>query len=284
MLEIHSLTDDDIQDAMQLSTQAGWNQIDADWERLLQLCPDGCFAGVLGDDLVATTTVITYGDVSWVGMVLVDEEHRSQGYGSRIFERGLEYAREHGGTVIGLDATPHGEPIYRKYGFEAVETVYRWEGRLRSPGGDDATDRVTRHQQPDSAAVRRLCDFDRRQLGEDRGSLLRALIAEPDVSVFSSRGPSGIDGYAIVRPGRTHWQIGPIASTTSSTVDALLGAVSDAFEGCDVLVDAPERNSRSVLESVGLTRNRELVRMTYPDAERALLADSVHAFVDFAFG
>jgi GNAT superfamily N-acetyltransferase len=284
MFEIRSLTADDLQDAKRLSTQAGWNQIDADWERLLRLSPAGCFAGMADGKLVATTTVITHDDVSWIGMVLVDEAHRSQGYGSRIFERGLEYARKHGGDIIGLDATPLGEPIYRKYGFETVETVYRREGRLRRPDGTEATDRVTRHRRLVSAEVSRLCAFDRRQLGEDRGPLLRALLAESEVSVFSSRATSGIDGYAIARPGRTHWQIGPIISTTSEKLDALLTAVSDAFEGCAVIVDAPERIDDAMLESVGLTRNRELVRMTYPEAERALRPDSVRAFVDFAFG
>lgn len=98
MLDVRPLTADDLDAARGLSTQAGWNQIAADWRRFLRLSPTGCFAGVVDDEVVATTAVITYGtDVSWIGMVLVDERHRGQGYGSRIFERGLEYAEREGG-------------------------------------------------------------------------------------------------------------------------------------------------------------------------------------------
>lgn len=284
MLEIRSLTIDDVQDAIRLSTQAGWNQIDADWERLVRLCPDGCFAGLLDGELVATTTVITYDDVSWIGMVLVDEEHRKQGYGSRIFERGLTYARTHGGSVIGLDATPYGEPIYRKYGFETVGPVYRWEGQLQLPDGLVEPDRITQHEQLNDDDSEALCEFDRRELGVERGALLRTLVAEPDVSVFFSYEKGSIDGYVIARPGRTHWQLGPIVSTSADSATALLGVVAEAFEGCSVIVDTPEQTNDSMLESIGLARDRELARMTSPDAERALLAESVQAIVDFAFG
>jgi GNAT superfamily N-acetyltransferase len=140
MLDVRALTVDDLDAARGLSTRAGWNQMAADWKRFLTLSPGGCFAGVVDGEVVATTAVIIYGgSVSWIGMVLVDERHRSRGYGSRIFERGLEYATSEGGSVVGLDATHLGEPIYRKYGFERVEPVFRWQGTLRPSGSEGGT-------------------------------------------------------------------------------------------------------------------------------------------------
>ncbi|MCU4743264.1 GNAT family N-acetyltransferase [Natronoglomus mannanivorans] len=291
MLEIRSLTDDDLEDAMELSTQVGWNQIGADWERFLSLSPEGCFAGTVDGELVATTTVITYGDdVSWIGMVLVDEDHRSQGYGGQIFERGLEYARERGGDIVGLDATHLGEPIYQKYGFEGVATVFRWRGTLREhePGSLECDERAPCVERLESRHVDTLCEFDRRHVGTDRSALFRKLLAEPDVrGYYASDSPdsSRLDGYAIARPGRTGWQIGPIVTADSSAIGPLLRTVSIELDGRDVIVDAPERDPvTSQLESIGLSRDRELVRMTYPTTEPALLTDSVRSFVDFAFG
>lgn len=291
MFEIRSLTDDDLEDAMELSTQVGWNQIDADWERFLSLCPEGCFAGTIDGELVATTTVITYGDdVSWIGMVLVDEDHRSQGYGGRIFERGLEYARECGGDVVGLDATHLGEPIYQKYGFEGVAPVFRWHGTLREhePRNLGCDERSPRVERLESRHVDSLCEFDRRHVGADRSALLRELLAESDVRGYYASDPrdSGrIDGYAIARPGRTSWQLGPIVTADSSAIGPLLRTASTALDGRDVIVDAPERDPvTSQLASIGLSRDRELVRMTYPGAAPALLTDEVRAFVDFASG
>ncbi|USZ72239.1 GNAT family N-acetyltransferase [Natronosalvus halobius] len=295
MLEIRPLTADDLDDALTLSTQAGWNQHPADWERLLACCSAGCFAGTVDGDLVATTTVITYGsdgngaDVSWVGMVLVDETHRGQGFGSRIFEHGLDYALGNGGDIVGLDATHLGEPIYRNYGFESVEPVFRWQGMLprpedvadeREPGtGRETIERLTL---PDVDAV---FEFDRHHVGVDRSTLLQELFAEPEVRGFYSQTSAGIEGYAIIRPGRTHWQIGPLVAAEPSVVDPLLRAVSADLPGEKVIVDSPERGATtSSLEALGLARERELVRMTYPDRESALATESVHGFLDFAFG
>lgn len=287
MFEVRSLTADDLDDAEELSAQAGWNQITADWERFLTTCPEGCFAGTVDGELAATTAVITYGrDVSWIGMVLVDERHRSQGYGSRIFERGLEYARDHGGDLIGLDATPLGEPIYRKYGFERVEPVFRWQGTLRaSEHGGGERNPAECVEQVTSDDVDTVCEFDRRYVGIDRSALLRELIAEPAVRGYRSYDSTEPTGYVIVRPGRTHWQIGPIVTAQPSTIEPLLRAVSVDFGGCDVIVDTPDRTDITThLGNRGLSRARELVRMTYPEPESALATDSVHAFLDFAFG
>ncbi len=281
MLELRSLRPADVDDAMALSRQAGWNQVPADWERLLSLAPEGCFAGWVDGDLVATATVVTYGPVSWIGMVLVDEDHRSQGYGSRIFERGLEYAREAGGRIIGLDATHLGEPIYGKYGFETVATVFRWQGELASDGTGADPDRV---RQLSSADGDDLAAFDRRQAGVDRGDLLEELLGEEGVRGYGLDGPDGaLAGYAIVRPGRTHRQIGPIVADGEG-IAPLLSAVAADLDG-SVIVDAPADDPIAPhLAAMGLERDRELLRMTYPEPEPALLGESVRAFTCFAFG
>jgi GNAT superfamily N-acetyltransferase len=287
MLDVRALTSDDLDAARGLSTRAGWNQTAADWKRFLTLSPGGCFAGVVDGEVVATTAVVTYGgSVSWIGMVLVDERHRSRGYGSRIFERGLEYATSEGGSVVGLDATHLGEPIYRKYGFERVEPVFRWQGTLRPSGSEGGTrttvERVDRVSPEDVGPLR---DFDREHVEVDRSALLRELLEEPDVRGYLARESTRVTGYAIVRPGRTARQIGPIVAARPETIDPLLRAVARQFEGQSVIVDAPGRVVlSSALERRGLARDRELVRMTSPEPESVLTTDSVYAFLDFAFG
>lgn len=59
-MEIRHLTTADVPAALELVKQAGWNQVSADWHRLLDLEPDGCFGGYVDGDLVATTTLCTY--------------------------------------------------------------------------------------------------------------------------------------------------------------------------------------------------------------------------------
>ncbi|MFC7230925.1 GNAT family N-acetyltransferase [Saliphagus sp. GCM10025308] len=180
-----------------------------------------------------------------MGMVLVDEAHRGQGFGSRIFEHGLEYARENGGGLVGLDATHLGEPIYRNYGFERVEPVFRWQGTLPRPE-DLADEQEPRHDKETierltSPDVDAILEFDCRHVGVDRSTLLEELFAEPEVRGFYSRTSTGIEGYAVIRPGRTHWQIGPLVAAKPSVVGPLLRAVSADLAGEAVIVDSPER-------------------------------------------
>ena len=59
------MTTDDLPLGMRLKAQAGWNQVSADWQRFLELEPDGCFVGQWHGQPVATTTTCVFGSVAW---------------------------------------------------------------------------------------------------------------------------------------------------------------------------------------------------------------------------
>src|SRR5689334_13481661 len=91
-LEIRRLSQGDIPAAMRLKELAGWNQSDRDWQRLIELEPEGCFAAWVGDHMVATTTTTTYGQaLAWVGMVLVAPEYRRLGIATSLMRQALGY-------------------------------------------------------------------------------------------------------------------------------------------------------------------------------------------------
>src|SRR5687768_10315056 len=95
MLKVDRLSESDIDAALRLSTAAGWNQLGADWRRLIDLWPQFCLAGRVDGALVATATLAVYpqtaaglhaSPVGWVGMILVDPAHRRRGYGGAMFD------------------------------------------------------------------------------------------------------------------------------------------------------------------------------------------------------
>lgn len=53
----------------------------------------------------------------YVWGVYVEPEHRSQGIGSRLTQRAVEYLRSRHCTRVILHASPSGQPIYKKLGF-----------------------------------------------------------------------------------------------------------------------------------------------------------------------
>ena len=122
----------DVGAALRLSTQAGWNQLEADWLRLVSLWPDACFA-VRDDErsVIATSTLASFGGVGWVGMVLVDESLRGRGIGGAV----LRAAVAAGASLdaIGLDATDSGMPVYAKHGFAPQVGINRWGGSVTRP-------------------------------------------------------------------------------------------------------------------------------------------------------
>jgi GNAT superfamily N-acetyltransferase len=280
MLDISLLRRADLDAALRLSTQAGWNQVLTDWERFLALAPEGCFGGYVDGDLVATTCVATHDNsVSWIGMVLVEEAHRQQGYGTAMFDRGLTYARTNGGGDVGLDATELGAPLYHKRGFRSTVTVERWAGTLTR-----ATPHESEHDVYSVTDVDAVVALDT-VLGIDRSELLTRLCAEDGVTALVAGDSAGPVGYAIVRPGRIHPQIGPILAPDATAASSLLNGVASTLSDTAVIVDmvASERTT-TLFREHGLERRRKLSRMSYESTEPLLTGTKVWAVVDFAWG
>src|SRR5207244_12045682 len=104
------------------------NQIEEDWQRVLDLEPEGCFGIERGGRLAATTTAICYGRrLAWIGMVLTDPEYRGQGLATQLMRHTLEFLDGRGLDWIKLDATAMGRPIYRKLGFVDECEIERWK-------------------------------------------------------------------------------------------------------------------------------------------------------------
>lgn len=278
-LEIGRLTDDDLAAARQLSTQSGWNQTEADWRRLLSLLPETCFAGRVDGNLVATSTLAIHGTkIGWIGMVLVDEAHRRRGYGSAIFERALEAALDRNLEIIGLDATDAGCAVYRQYGFVEVGKIDRWASTLRVR--DVNADVTTVREQTEVSEV---ISFDRRFGGGDRRALLEHLLDSSGVTGLLRRRDGELRGYAIVRPGRTRPQVGPVVALDYGDVEALLSAVAKRVDDAIIDVHRDEKIS-SVLERYGLDVQRQLRRMTHEEPQRVLDGDAIVAGAGFEWG
>jgi len=276
-LHIDQLAQDDLSEAQELSTSVGWNQTYEDWQRLLDLLPETCFAGHVDGELVATSSLATYGDrFGWVGMVLVDSDHRRQGYGSAMFERALECGLAADLDVVGLDATDAGRRVYDEYGFERIGGIDRWRGNIQSLDYSVSAGSIS-----DVDAV---VAFDTDRSGADRGRLLEHLLDSETVIGLRVPADSEIRGFTIVRPGRTCPQVGPLVVTDLDALTDLLAAVSHHVTD-EIVIDALDRDRyRDPLEQAGLSVSRSLHRMTYNGATPALDGSGIVAATGFPWG
>jgi len=270
---------EDLGDGLRLSTQAGWNQMAADWKRTLDLCPDGVFAGRLDGRVVATASVAAIiTKVRWIGLILVDESVRGRGYGSLMMDHCLAEARRTGDEIVGLDASDLGRPVYLKKGFVDVAPIDRWTGTLSAAGNPRGVDQIGLE------SFDQLADLDQKACGVDRSPLLRNLLGDPEVICVASHG-KGMEGFAFLLPGRVSPHLGPVIARDGAILDDLLRSLARPLDGKSVFVDALRTPANSyALERSGLTITRRLTRMTLGQPHQVLMGPLVRAVVSFTWG
>jgi GNAT superfamily N-acetyltransferase len=251
--ELRRLTLGDVAAGFALSSEAGWNQSEADWRFLLAA---GTGVGIDdGGRLVATAIVLPVGErIGWIAMVLVAVSHRKRGFATRMMDWAVQHCGR-AGLVAALDATPAGREVYRRLGFDDGPRILR----LGAPAGfgreDGAIGRL------DVAAI---LDLDRRVFGVDRAVVLRELASRTPSLALACRRAGRIVGYALGRVGRLAHEVGPIVAQDDSAALALLrtacakagtaAVIADVFEGRRGFVDA--------LVGAGWTEQRPYTRMS----------------------
>jgi predicted N-acetyltransferase YhbS len=254
-IEIRPLAQDDVPAAVRLKDQVGWNQTAADWEFLLRASPEGCFAAQCEGRVVGTAATIVYQDqVAWVGMVVVDPAHRGQGIGTSLLERAIRYLDDRRTPTAKLDATPHGKPLYEKFGFVAEYPIERWmlARSLARPAP----------RQP-LEDIEDVLSLDREAFGADRSALLRALARRAPHLTLAQREEQRVVGYAFGRRGSRADQLGPWMARSAAVAAALLDEFLNRSGRELVFVDCLVQNPwpLPLLKTRGFELSRPLTRM-----------------------
>ena len=260
---IRTMNAADLPAALRLSTSVGWNQIMADWHRMLLLEPGGCFVAERDGDVVGTTLCCTFGSIAWLAMVIVREDQRGFGLGREMVRSGLDYAAQRGVRTVRLDATRLGEAVYRKLGFVPQFELVRMGGIVSAPAANTASDYQI--AEAGTSQFEEIIGLDRDGTRTDRGKLLRALFSEwSPLIVLSSVGR--IDGFIASRHGRLSTQFGPMSGTENAAVDLFAHALTKSC-GQPVIADIPVHRESllQVARDFGLMEQRTLLRMCYGD-------------------
>jgi GNAT superfamily N-acetyltransferase len=261
---IRLLAEADVARAKQLSDAAGWNQTEEDWRLLIEMEPDACFGYESDGWLVATTTLVSYGEtLAWIGMVLTDAAYRGKGIARQLVAKAIQVADARKIPTIKLDATDMGRPLYKSLGFQDEQPIERWS-RDGSPAGP----------QPDYP-THPIPTYDVRAFGANRTKVLGQLAKRARLIVADG-------GYVMSRPGARAGYIGPCVAFSPSVAEQLIEAVLDGWQYMDVL--ASTWYVVEVAERLGFQRVRQLTRMRrgldlFPSDER-----NVYAIAGFEWG
>jgi len=257
---VRRMTPADIPAGLRLCRACHWNQLAEDWRVFLELPGGSCRLALNatgpGETVVGTVASLRYGPhFTWLAMMLVDPQLRRSGIGSQLLEAELDSLAAE--ASVRLDATPAGEPLYRRYRFTAEYELVRLKATV-------AADRF----QPEPGAARpiqaedlpAIFAMDREVFGEDRSALLRT---------FHQRAPqlawvaAGGAGYTFGRPGHLYTQLGPIVAREAPAARQLVAHCLARQAGATFNIDAISAAPPWIdwLQSAGFVVERPFLRM-----------------------
>lgn len=267
--EVRPLGTADLAAAVGLSTTAGWNQTEHDWRMLMELAPEGCFGIEADHTLVATTTLISYGQrLAWIGMVLTQPEYRRRGFARTLVTHSIDVADSMGIRTVKLDATDQGQHLYESLGFEAEGLIERWArpgtSNLLTAKGELCSDQ--------------LLASDLAAFGADRSAMLANLATRSQVH-------TGDNAYLFVRAGRNTAYLGPSVADDSALAQALITSALQAHSSVAWSWDLLRANQKAIAlaSELGFTRQRVLTRMRRGEPLRGR-DDMVYAIAGFELG
>jgi predicted N-acetyltransferase YhbS len=226
MMTLRPMAHADIAYGLRLCRASNWNQLEDDWRFFLD---HGGAALAEQDGVIAGSVAwLPFGrDFAWLSMMLVDPDQRRAGIGSRLMESALDALRLQ--PCVRLDATPAGEPLYRRFGFNAEYDL----ARARVAGDSARSPRVRRIESADLPAI---FARDREVFGADRGALLADLWRRAPQFAWMSEG-----AYCFGRPGFRYPQIGPVVADNAGLAREVVGHCAALHEGEGFAIDIPRR-------------------------------------------
>jgi GNAT superfamily N-acetyltransferase len=255
---LRRMTHKDIPLGMRLKSLVGWNQLEADWEMLLDAGSEGNFVAVHNGIEVGTVTTVTYDRrFSWIGMMLVDPAFRRRGIGRSLLIAAIKSAAKYG--AVRLDATPVGKRLYDSLGFRDEYRLVRME-RMAAPlvaQPVDDCDHVTH------CRLRDIVRYDAPIFGAARQMVLGPLFRNaPQYAYYVTRDDK-LSGYCLGRSGSSFEQIGPIVAAHAGIAQALMLSALRRCAQKDVIVDVPIEHEgwmRYLIE-LGFAEQRPFIRM-----------------------
>ena len=260
---VRAMTADDIPAGLRLCRDSRWNQLEDDWRFFLE---HGAAALAVRRDVVGSVAWLPFGrDFAWLSMMLVDTAERRSGIGSQLMEAALEGI---GGLLVRLDATPAGEPLYRRFGFEGE---YQLERTKISGGEQRQSPRVRAIERADLPSI---FARDREVFGADRSALLADLYRRAPELAWT------VDGaYCFGRPGHLYWQLGPVVAESCEAARELVGHCVATQDRRTFAIDVPHRP-----DGLAFTVERPFLRMTRGVPRRHGIPEQVFAIAGPEFG
>ena len=271
MIDFRVMGSGDLDYFMRLMDMVGWGMTPGDYERMLRFSQDGLFiASIDGVDLGMVAS-INYGEIAWIGNLVVLPESRGMGVGAALMTHAIEHLKFNGAKAIRLDGVQLAVPLYRRLGFKDAYWSLRYTGVASS--GD-----VSGVKQMKESDLDVVGDFDELVFKDSRHDVIKYTYEKNPELAFTAWSEGRLIGYIMAKHGKTNVKIGPWISESPAVAQNLLQAVMNMVVGSDLWVGLPEGNKEavSILESKGFTAIQSSLRMCYGDCSKVEDVEKVY--------
>lgn len=238
---IRNMTIDEVETiAIEWAAAEGWNPGLHDYLAFYNADPNGFFIGLLNGVPIACISAISYeGKFGFIGFYIVKPGFRGNGYGLKIWNKGIEYLEHHN---IGLDGVVAQQSNYAKSGFKFDYSNIRYEGRAFA-----AIIKSNNIIPYSNEYFNILAEYDNNFFPVSRREFLKHWYNLPDSATFLSIESDKISGYATVRKCRVGYKIGPLFAETTEIAESLFASCNNFAEtGAPIYLDTPEVNYNAV--------------------------------------
>ncbi|WOO42428.1 hypothetical protein RZN69_04950 [Rubellicoccus peritrichatus] len=231
-------TRDELDIAVSWAAAEGWNPGLDDADVFWETDPEGYVVAERDGEVIATGSIVSYGDFGFMGFFIVKQELRSQHIGTGFWQwrKEMLHKRLTPGAAIGMDGVFDMQPFYARGGFKFTHRNLRMEGvgRPSQPAGNLS--------ELSMVPFDKVADLDKRCFGFDRERFLRKWIAPKHGLALGAFDGDHLQGYGVVRQCGRGYKIGPLFAETSETAESIFLALSDRAAGEPIFLDTPENN------------------------------------------
>jgi len=207
----------DIDFAVHLTVEEGWNYTPQEIGLMLELDPKGSFIYEDGKNRLGFVTTVTYSRTGVIGHLIVTEKARRKKIGESLVKEAIDYMEERGAESMMLYATAEGSKLYERHGFTPRDEIFCAHSKLEKGHMGKVSESCT----PVSAHdLKEIISIDRELFGDDRGRVLETIYRHSRRSSFKIERGNGIEGYIFARPDHVGHDLGPWACLSGRSEDA----------------------------------------------------------------
>jgi hypothetical protein len=287
-MDIHVMDKDELGMVLDWAAAEGWNPGLHDADSFYAADPGGYLLARADGAPAASIFAVRYGErFGFIGGYIALPAFRGQGLGMAVWQAGM--ARLAGRTV-GLDGVLAQQGNYAKSGFVLAHRNVRHEGRgrgMQGASGGPATHGAHGGVVPlASIGADEVVRYDRPFFADDRSVFVRHWITQAGSVALGIAAAGRLAGYAVLRPCRSGYKVGPLFADTPAQAHALFDALlMHAPAGSAVYLDVPEpnREALALARSYGMQPCFETARM-YTGAAPALDLARTYGITTFELG